>query len=130
MHTDGRLSSTDDIDQVVVATRNGVPIHVSEVATVGLGQELRTGAATTRGSETVIGTAIMLFGENSRLVAKRVGDTVLAGTINLWGVVEATVLRPAAESSLQKIIHLIKEAQQLHDKAETMRKAKAAGVGD
>ena len=45
-------------------------------------------------------------------VAKGLGDHVLAGTINLWGAVEATVLRPAAESSLQKIIRLIKEAQQ------------------
>lgn len=45
-------------------------------------------------------------------VEKRIGDTVLAGTINLWGAVELTVLRPAAESSLQKIIHLIKSAQQ------------------
>jgi Zn2+/Cd2+-exporting ATPase len=45
-------------------------------------------------------------------VAKAVGDTVLAGTINLWGAVEVLVLRPVAESSLQKIIHLIKEAQQ------------------
>ncbi len=43
---------------------------------------------------------------------KSVGDTVLAGTINLWGAVEAGVLRPAAESSLQKIIKLIREAQQ------------------
>jgi Zn2+/Cd2+-exporting ATPase len=48
-------------------------------------------------------------------VEKAVGDTVLAGTINLWGAVEATVLRPASQSSLQKIIHLIKEAQ--HQKA-------------
>ena len=45
-------------------------------------------------------------------VEKAVGDTVLAGTMNLWGVVEVTVLRPAAESSLQKIIRLIREAQQ------------------
>jgi Cd2+/Zn2+-exporting ATPase len=45
-------------------------------------------------------------------VEKSVGDTVLAGTINLWGAVEAQVLRPASESSLQKIIRLIKEAQQ------------------
>jgi Cd2+/Zn2+-exporting ATPase len=43
---------------------------------------------------------------------KSIGDTVLAGTINLWGAVEAVVLRPVAESSLQKIIRLIKEAQQ------------------
>lgn len=45
-------------------------------------------------------------------VAKAVGDNVLAGTINLWGAVEVLVLRPVSESSLQKIIRLIKEAQQ------------------
>ncbi len=44
-------------------------------------------------------------------VEKAVGDSALAGTINLWGAVEVAVLRPAAESALQKIIHLIKEAQ-------------------
>jgi Zn2+/Cd2+-exporting ATPase len=45
-------------------------------------------------------------------VAKAIGDSVLAGTINLWGAVELLVLRPVAESALQKIIHLIKDAQQ------------------
>ena len=45
-------------------------------------------------------------------VEKQIGDTVLSGTMNLWGAVEVLVLRPVAESSLQKIIHLIKEAQQ------------------
>ncbi|HEX5398271.1 MAG TPA: heavy metal translocating P-type ATPase [Verrucomicrobiae bacterium] len=45
-------------------------------------------------------------------VEKKIGDNALAGTINLWGAVEMTVARPAAESSLQKIITLIKEAQQ------------------
>ncbi len=45
-------------------------------------------------------------------VEKKIGDTALAGTINLWGAVEVTVTRPAAESALQKIITLIKEAQQ------------------
>ena len=45
-------------------------------------------------------------------VEKTVGDTALAGTINLWGAVEVVVTRPAAESSLQKIITLIREAQQ------------------
>ena len=44
-------------------------------------------------------------------VEKNVGDTTLAGTINLWGAVEVVVTRPAAESSLQKIITLIKDAQ-------------------
>ena len=45
-------------------------------------------------------------------VEKNVGDGTLAGTINLWGAVEVVVTRPAAESALQKIIKLIKEAQQ------------------
>jgi Cd2+/Zn2+-exporting ATPase len=45
-------------------------------------------------------------------VDKVVGDTVLGGTMNLWGAVEALVLRPASQSALQRIIQLIKEAQQ------------------
>jgi Zn2+/Cd2+-exporting ATPase len=59
-------------------------------------------------------------------VEKRVGDTVLSGTMNLWGAVEATVLRPVAESSLQKVIRLIKEAQR--QKAPSQRLADRFGT--
>jgi Cd2+/Zn2+-exporting ATPase len=52
-----------------------------------------------------------LTGESAP-VEKKVGDLTLAGTINLWGAVEVIVTRPAAESSLQRIIKLIREAQQ------------------
>src|SRR5207247_5730502 len=52
-------------------------------------------------------------------VDKAIGDTVLAGTLNLWGVVEVSVLRRAQESALRRIIHLIKEAQ--HLKAPSQR---------
>lgn len=52
-------------------------------------------------------------------VEKKVGDTVLAGTMNLWGAVEATALRKASQSALQRIIHLIREAQ--HLKAPSQR---------
>lgn len=45
-------------------------------------------------------------------VEKKVGETVLAGTINLWGAVEVVAIRPASESALQRIIKLIREAQQ------------------
>lgn len=51
-----------------------------------------------------------LTGE-SRPIEKEPGDTMLAGTMNLWGAIEGRVLRPASESSLQKIISLIQEAQ-------------------
>jgi Zn2+/Cd2+-exporting ATPase len=46
-------------------------------------------------------------------VEKNVGDSVLAGTLNLWGAVEVLVLRAAGQSALQKIIRLIREAQRL-----------------
>lgn len=52
-------------------------------------------------------------------VEKQPGDTVLAGTMNLWGAVDVNVLRPATESALQKIIRLIREAQ--HQKAPSQR---------
>ena len=60
-------------------------------------------------------------------VDKATGDTALAGTLNLWGVVEASVLRPASQSALQKIIHLIKEAQ--HLKAPSQRFTDKFGTG-
>jgi Cd2+/Zn2+-exporting ATPase len=53
-----------------------------------------------------------LTGE-SMPVSKAVGDTALSGTINLWGVLEGRVLRPSSESSLEKIIRLIQEAQNM-----------------
>jgi Cd2+/Zn2+-exporting ATPase len=59
-------------------------------------------------------------------VEKTVGDTTLAGTINLWGAVEVVVTRPAAESSLQKIIALIREAQ--HRKAPAQQFADKFGT--
>lgn len=52
-------------------------------------------------------------------VEKDMGDQVLAGTMNLWGAVEVTVLRPPGESALQRIIRLIQEAQ--HQKAPAQR---------
>ncbi len=60
-------------------------------------------------------------------VEKAVGDTVLAGTMNLWGAVEAVVLRAAGQSALQRIIHLIREAQ--HLKAPSQRFTDKFGTG-
>ena len=68
----GRLGSLEEIAQVIVAHRDAVPIRIGDVADVAIGKELRTGAATHNGQETVLGTAIMLIGENSRVVAEAV----------------------------------------------------------
>jgi heavy metal efflux system protein len=68
----GLVQSIEDIQNIIVGSRDGVPIYVKDVAAVELGKELRTGAATANGHEAVIGTAIMLFGENSRTVSRAV----------------------------------------------------------
>jgi heavy metal efflux system protein len=68
----GQLSDMTDIGDVVISSRNGLPIAVSDVADVALGKQLRTGAATRDGEETVQGTAVMLVGQNSRTVSHAV----------------------------------------------------------
>ncbi|MEQ1861412.1 MAG: cation-translocating P-type ATPase [Chthoniobacteraceae bacterium] len=60
-------------------------------------------------------------------VEKEVGDAVLAGTLNTNGSVEVIVTRPAKESALQKIIHLIQHAQQ--SKAPSQRFTDRFGSG-
>ena len=66
------LPTRQQIASIVVGTRQGTPIYIRDVATVGLGRELRTGGASENGAEVVVGTALMLLGENSRTVAAAV----------------------------------------------------------
>lgn len=73
----GQVTNLEDIRQVVVARRDNVPIRLRDVAGVALGRELRSGAATQNGAEVVLGTAVMLMGENSREVALRVADRLV-----------------------------------------------------
>ena len=68
----GRLENLDDIRKVVATTRNGVPVRVGDIATVGIGKELRVGSASMNGEEVVIGTTLMLIGANSRTVSEAV----------------------------------------------------------
>ena len=69
MRTPGQVKSIEDIRNVVVDTVRGVPVRVGDVAEVGIGRELRAGAATEGGREVVLGTVFMLIGQNSRTVA-------------------------------------------------------------
>ncbi|MEY3548500.1 MAG: hypothetical protein RLZZ552_867 [Verrucomicrobiota bacterium] len=74
----GQLSGLKDIGEVVVAERGGLPLRLKDVAEVGLGRELRSGAATENGQEVVLGTVFMLVGENSREVSTRVAEKLAA----------------------------------------------------
>ena len=68
----GQLNNLDDIAQLVVTRRDDAPVRIKDLAIVKYGKELRTGSATFDGEETVLGTAFMLLGENSRTVSKAV----------------------------------------------------------
>ncbi|EXS45701.1 cobalt-zinc-cadmium resistance protein CzcA [Acinetobacter sp. 88816] len=72
----GMLTSIKDIQNVTVATKNGLPIRVADVASVSIGHDLRTGGATYNGQETVLGIAMMMMGENSKTIAKAIDQKV------------------------------------------------------
>ena len=72
MRVPGQANSLDDLRNIVIAQHQGTPIRVKDVATVSLGKELRSGAATQNGREVVMSTVFMLIGENSRTVANDV----------------------------------------------------------
>ncbi len=72
----GMLTSIQDIQNVTVATKNGLPIRVADVASVSIGHDLRTGGATYNGQETVLGIAMMMMGENSKTIAKAIDQKV------------------------------------------------------
>ncbi len=72
----GRITDLDDIRNIKLGTHDGVAFFIRDVAEVGLGSELRTGTGTANGHEAVVGTAILLYGENSRTVSRRVDDKI------------------------------------------------------
>ncbi len=68
----GIAASPEDIAGMVVATRNGVPLRVRDVARIAEGREIRRGAVTAGGTgEVVLGLGFMLMGENSHDVTQR-----------------------------------------------------------
>ncbi|WP_431269263.1 efflux RND transporter permease subunit [Dankookia sp. P2] len=117
----GRLETIEDIGNVVVATREGVPVRVRDLARVEVGRELRTGSASADGKEAVVGTALMLIGENSRTVAaavdakvKEIARTLPPGVqlrtvLNRTELVDATihtVAKNLAEGALLVVVVL------------------------
>jgi cobalt-zinc-cadmium resistance protein CzcA len=66
----GQVADAQQLGLIVLDRRAGVPIRVRDVAQVGEGSELRSGAATQDGHEAVVGTVVMLVGANSRQVSQ------------------------------------------------------------
>ncbi|MEW6248898.1 MAG: efflux RND transporter permease subunit [Pseudomonadota bacterium] len=104
----GQVGSLDDIGNIVVKAPEGVPVRIRDVADVTLGKELRTGAATENGRETVLGTVFMLMGENSRTVSqavdakmREVNRTLPAGVV-AKPVYDRTILVDKAIDTVKK----------------------------
>ncbi|HQW09982.1 MAG TPA: CusA/CzcA family heavy metal efflux RND transporter [Steroidobacteraceae bacterium] len=104
----GQVTDIPSIEGIIVAHRDGVPITIRDVAEIGYGKQLRTGAATRDGRETVLGTAVMLIGENSRTVSKAVAAKLgeIAATlprgITAEPVYDRTVLVEKTIATVQK----------------------------
>lgn len=104
----GQLNSIEDIEQVVIKNLSDIPVKISDVADVAIGKELRTGAATRNGIETVLGGAMMLVGENSQSVSQAVAMKLqevkqsLPKGIKVEAVYDRTTLVDKAISTVQK----------------------------
>lgn len=86
---DERIENPGQIETIIVATRNDLPILIRDIARVGIGKEMRTGSASKNGRESVIGTALMLIGANSRIVSQSVDAKLKAINKSLPADIEA-----------------------------------------
>lgn len=104
----GQVKSVEDIGNVILGNANGIPLRVQDVAEVGIGKELRTGAATDNGREVVLGTVFMLIGENSRTVSQAVDkkmqeiNRTLPAGVKAVTVYDRTVLVDKAIATVKK----------------------------
>ena len=104
----GQVKSAEDIGNVILGNANGIPLRVQDVAEVGIGRELRTGAATDNGREVVLGTVFMLIGENSRTVSQAVDkkmqeiNRTLPAGVKAVTVYDRTVLVDKAIATVKK----------------------------
>lgn len=104
----GTLNSLADIENTMVASPNGNPIRVADIAQVSIDHDLRTGGATHNGEETVLGIAMMMMGENSRTVSKAVDTKIqevqssLPQGVRIETVYDRTTLVEKAIKTVQK----------------------------
>ena len=106
VRSDARIRNIGELASTVIATREGVPIRLDQVAQVRLGQAIRYGSASENGREVVVGTAIMRIGENSRAVASSVAErlTEINASLPTDVVVQPVLDRTALVNSTIKTV--------------------------
>ncbi len=71
VHGLGRVSSIEEIENIVLVAYDGTPVRIRDIADVRIGHEIRRGMVTAQGEgEAVLGLAFMLMGENSNVVTE------------------------------------------------------------
>ncbi|MEW6400158.1 MAG: CusA/CzcA family heavy metal efflux RND transporter [Chloroflexota bacterium] len=104
----GQVNSIEDIENIILDNTRGVPIRIRDVGEVGIGRELRSGAATENGREVVLGTVFMLIGQNSRTVSQAVAkkmeeiNRTLPEGVQAITVYDRTVLVDKAINTVKK----------------------------
>ena len=104
----GQARGVEDLRNIILSSSGSTPVRVRDVAEVGIGKELRTGAATDNGREVVLGTVFMLIGENSRIVSQAVAkkmeeiNRTLPEGVEAITVYDRTVLVDKAIDTVKK----------------------------
>ncbi len=108
MRVPGQASTLSDLGNIVIRQHQGIPVRIKDVASVSLGKELRSGAATQNGREVVMSTVFMLIGENSRTVANDIAikleeiKSTLPDGITVTAVYNRTTLVDKTLETVQK----------------------------
>lgn len=79
VHGVGRTANLQELRRIVITARDGVPIHLDDVAQIRIGHELRRGAVTANGrGEVVLGLGFMRMGANSYSVTQSLSQKLEA----------------------------------------------------
>jgi len=109
VHGLGRTVNIEEIKNIVIKAKDGVPIRVGDVADVQIGHEIRRGAVTDDGQgEVVLGLGFMLMGENSHEVTNKLKEkmeeirTTLPPGVEIQALYDRTELVDHVIETVQK----------------------------
>ncbi len=100
-----------DLEQTVILQRDGVPVHLRDVARVQLGPDFRRGALDFNGAEAVGGVVVMRYGENPRAVLDRIKEKIAAiqpalGGVTIQGVYDRSSL---IDETMATLTHALRD---------------------
>ncbi len=72
----GLVNKTADLENIVLKSRNGVPVYLKDIATIQIGGDFRRGTLDVKGKEVVGGIVVMRTGENAKQVIDRVKEKI------------------------------------------------------